>query len=144
VVIQLFSGQAHEEIAVVAEDDPGRIVGSVHKKDVIHSYNQEVLRRDLAGKVSDNVLVAAKGQQVALGGGYVIQEIQPPPRYFGRSIRELGIAAKTGVHVVLLHKHRPGDGRPRIRVPIADDVIEEGDRLVVSGTKSAVEAIDVI
>jgi uncharacterized protein with PhoU and TrkA domain len=116
-------------------------VGSVHKKDVIHAYNQEVLRRDLAGKVSDHVLVAARGRQVELGGGYVLQEIQSPPRYFGRSIRELGIAARTGVHVVLLHKRNPLDGRPAIRVPIADDVIEEGDRLVVSGTRSAVEAI---
>ena len=66
------------------------------------------------------------------------------PRLFGRSLREANIAAETGVHVVLLHKRLPADGRPAIRVPIADDVIEEGDRLVVSGTKSAVEALDAI
>lgn len=144
VVIQLFSGQSDDELAVVAEDAPHKLVGSVHKKDVIHAYNQEVLRRDLAGSVSDTVLVASRGQQVELGGGYVLREILPPSRFFGKSIRELNLAAKTGVHVVLLHKRDPADGRPAIRVPIADDLIDEGDRLVVSGTKGAVESLDAI
>ena len=54
------------------------------------------------------------------------------------------IAAATGVHVVLLRKREPDDAGPAIRVPTADDRIDEGDRLVVSGTKSAVESLDVI
>jgi CIC family chloride channel protein len=144
VVMQLFSHGTAEEIAVVGADSSDRLIGSVHKRSVIHAYNQEVLRRDLAGSVSSTVMVASKGQQVALGGGYVLQEIQPPPRFFGRSIRELDLAAATGVHVILLRKRRADDGRPSIRVPTADDRIEEGDRLVVSGTASAVESLDVI
>jgi CIC family chloride channel protein len=144
LVMRLFSIEGRDEVAVVPEGEPGHIVGSVHKKDVIHAYNREVLRRDLAGSVSDTVLVASKGQQVALGGGYVLQEIQPPPRFFGRSIRELDLAADTGVHIVLLRKRAADDGRPAIRVPTADDVIAEGDRLVVSGTRASVESLDVI
>ncbi|HEY5659042.1 MAG TPA: chloride channel protein [Myxococcota bacterium] len=144
LVMQLFNIEGRDEIAVVPEDAPRRIVGSVHKKDVINAYNREVMRRDLAGSVSNTVLVASKGQQVALGGGYVLQEIQPPPRFFGRSIRELNLAAKTGVHIVLLRKRNPDDGRPAIRVPTADDVIVEGDRLVISGTRACVESLDVI
>jgi CIC family chloride channel protein len=144
LVMRVFSTGPQEEIAVVAEDDPLRIVGSVHKRDVIHAYNQEVLRRDLAGSVSSQVLVASRGQQVDLGGGFVLQEIQPPPRFFGKSLGELDVRAKTGVHVVLLRKRGTQTARPTIRVPTADDVVEEGDRLVVSGTKAAVEALDVI
>jgi CIC family chloride channel protein len=144
LVMQVFSTGPQEEIAVVAGDDPRRIVGSVHKRDVIQAYNQEVLRRDLAGSVSSHVLVASRGQQVDLGGGYVLQEIQPPPRFFGRSLRELDVRATTGVHIVLLRKRSGEDGRPAIRVPTADDLVEEGDRLVVSGTKAAVESLDVI
>ena len=144
VVIRLFSHGTHEELAVVDEDEPARIVGSVHKRDVIHAYNQEVLRRDLAGSVSSTVLVASKGQQVELAGGYVLQEVQPPPRYFGHTIRELNIGATTGVQVVLLRKHAVGDKESQVRVPTADDRIDEGDRLVVAGTKNAVEAMDAI
>ena len=70
----------------------------------MQAYNQEVMRRDLAGQVSSTVLAASRGQQVTLGGGYVLQEIQPPPRFFGKTIRELDIARALGVQVVLLRK----------------------------------------
>jgi CIC family chloride channel protein len=144
LVMQMFSHGLFEELPVVDADDPKKLLGSVHKRDVIQAYNREVLRRDLAGHVSSNVLVASRGQQVELGGGFVLQEIQPPPRFFGKTIRELDIAAATGVHVVLLRKREPDDAGPAIRVPTADDRIDEGDRLVVSGTKNAVESLDVL
>jgi Trk K+ transport system NAD-binding subunit len=143
VVMQLFGNVAGDEIAVVDADDHRKLVGSVHKRDVLHAYNQEVLRRDLACSVSSTVIVASKGQQVELGGGYVLQEIQPPPRYVGYTIRELDIAAATGVQVILLRKHRPG-GDAEIRVAAGDDRIDEGDRLVVAGTRAAVESLDSI
>jgi CIC family chloride channel protein len=144
LAMQTFSHSVGEEIAVVDPFNPRKLVGSIHKRDVIHAYNQEVLRRDLAGTVASNVMVASRGQQVELGGGYVLQEIQPPPRYFRHTIRELDIGAATGVQVVLLRKRAPAGGEAELRVPSADALIEEGDRLVVAGTKAAVEAIDII
>jgi CIC family chloride channel protein len=144
VVIQLFSRGLGEEIAVVDRVNSKKMVGSVHKRDVISAYNREVLRRDLAGSVSSTVIVAGKGQQVELGGGYVLQEIQPPPRFIGRTIRDLAIGSMTGAQIVLLRKHKPEDGKPAVRVPTADDRIGEGDRLVVAGTAAALEALDVL
>jgi CIC family chloride channel protein len=143
LVMQLFGSSLRDEIGVVAWDDPRKLVGSVHKKNVLEAYNREVMRRDMAGSVSSTVIVASKGQQVEIGGGYVLQEIQPPPRYFGRTIRELDIAAETGVHVILLRKRVPAGGS-EVHVPTANDRIAEGDRLVVAGSKNAVEAMDVI
>ena len=87
IVSQIFSSGHYEEIAVVDQDSPHTLVGSVHKRDVIHAYNQELLRRDLAGSVSTTVLAAGTGQQVDLGGGYVLQQILPPSRFFTRTIR---------------------------------------------------------
>ena len=133
-----------DELAVVDPDDPRKLVGCVHKKDVIHAYNQEVLRRDLAGSVSSTVVVASKGQQVELGGGYVLQEIQPPPRFFGRTLRELNIGAETGAQIVLLRKRRSDGSGSEVRVPTADERIDEGDRIVVAGTRTAVEAMDLL
>jgi CIC family chloride channel protein len=144
VVMQIFSGGSSNQIAVVDSENSKELVGCIHKKDVLQTYNREVMLRDLAGSVESNVVVASKGQQVELGGGYVLQEIQPPPRFFGHSIRELDIAATTGAHIVLLRKRKAVDGGPPVRVPTADDEIEEGDRLVVAGTKSAVESLDIV
>ncbi len=143
VVMQLFSHGESEEIAVVDVNNPRKLVGSVHKRDLIHAYNQEILRRDLTGAVSSTVVVASKGQQVELGDGYVLQEIQPPARFFGRTLRELDLGRRTGVHVILLRK-RGADGRREVSVPTAEDRIDEGDRLVVAGTRAAVESVDVI
>ena len=144
VVMQLFSRGLGEEIAVIDRDDARKMVGSVHKRDVINAYNREVMRRDLAGSVSSTVIVASKGQQVELGGGYVLQEIQPPPRFIGRTIRDLAVGSTTGAQIVLLRKRKPDDGKPAVRVPTADDRIDEGDRLVVAGTGAALEALDVL
>jgi CIC family chloride channel protein len=143
LVMQLLSQGEREEIAVVDAENPRRLTGSVHKSDVIHAYNREVMRRDLAGSVSSTVVLASRGQQVELGGGYVLQEIQPPVRFFGRTIREIGIAARTGVHVILVRRRAEGGGSA-VHVPSADDRIEEGDRLVVAGTRSAVESLDAL
>jgi CIC family chloride channel protein len=144
VALQIFSQSEAEELPVVASDDPRKLVGSVHKQDVIHAYNQEVMRRDLAGQVSSTVVVASRGQQVELGGGYVLQEVQTPPRFFGRTIRENDIGKKFGVQVVLLRKRDVSDGGPSVRVATGDERIDEGDRLVVAGTKSRVESLDVL
>ncbi len=142
LVMRLFSDGLHEEIPVIRADDPRRVVGSVHRKDVIHAYNQEVLRRDLAGSVSNTVLAANKGQQVELGGGFVLEDLQPPLRFVGHSIRELDVQANTGVHIVLIRKRTSEGEGGAIRVPTPDERIEEGDRLVVSGTRAAVDALD--
>jgi CIC family chloride channel protein len=144
LAMQIFAIGVIDEIAVVAWDNPKKLLGSLHKKEVLHAYNREVMRRDMAGSVSSTVLVASKGQQVELAGGYVLQEIQPPPRYFGHTIRELDIGAETGVQIVLLRKRAIGGAAAEVRVPSADDRIDEGDRLVIAGTRSAVEAMDVI
>jgi CIC family chloride channel protein len=140
LAMQVFSSGFSEQVAVVDPTNSKKLVGSIHKKDVLQTYNREVMLRDLAGAVSSNVVVASKGQKVELGGGYVLQEIQPPNRYLGRSIRELDIAATTGVQIILLRKHSPQS----VRVPTADDIIDEGDRLVVAGTVQAVESLDVV
>ena len=142
LVMRLFSDGLHEEIPVIRADDPHGIVGSVHRKDVIHSYNQEVLRRDLAGSISSTVLAANKGHQVELGGGFVLEDLQAPLRFVGHSIRELDVQANTGVHIVLIRKRASEAGGGAIRVPTPDERIEEGDRLVVSGTRAAVDALD--
>jgi CIC family chloride channel protein len=144
VVAQFFNRGRAEELPVVAVSQPRKLVGTVHKRDLMQAYSQEVMRRDLAGQVQSNVLVASRGAQVELGGGYVLQEIQPPPRFFGKSIRESDIARNWGVQVVLIRRRDPEEGTPSIRVASGTDVIQEGDRIVVAGTKVKVEALDVI
>lgn len=134
-VMRIFSQDVFEEIPVL--DDEARLVGSVHKRDVLSAYNEGVLQRDLAGGVSHGFSDLAKVKTVELGGGFVLQELQAPPSFHGRSLAELDVARRTGVQVLLVRRH----GHASPRVPKALERFEPGDRLVVAGTLEAVEGL---
>jgi CIC family chloride channel protein len=137
--MQLFSRGVADEIAVVDPENPRKLVGSIHERDVIASYNEEVLRRDLAGGVSNRISLAGGERLVELGGGYVLEEQLAARRFVGKTLRELNLRQRDGVQVLLIR----GSGRDGpLRVPTPDDRIAAGDRLVVAGPRTAVEQID--
>ncbi len=141
VVMRMFSNSDVDELAVVDEVDPRRLLGTVREKDVIEARNQETLRRDLTGGLSSSVSAVQHGQQVDLGGGYALREVLAPPAAIDHSLRQLNLRARTGVQVLLIRRLSTADGT-RVIVPTADDVIHEGDLLVVSGTRSALEQLE--
>ena len=145
LVMNLFGEGEYEEIAVVDREHPRKLVGSVHKREVLNAYNQEVMRRDLAGGVRTSVAVVDRVHQVTLGGGFVLQEVEAPRRFHGKSLRDLDIRHQTGVQVILIRR-APGapsgsDGRGAITVPGPEDRIDVGDKLVVAGSKKAVDEL---
>jgi len=137
VVMQLFSHGEMEEIAVL-EPQGRRLVGSVHKRDVITAYNQEIMRRDLAGGVQTAVAVIDRVHEVDLGDGYVVQEVQVPRSFVGRSLRDVNLRHTTGVQVMLIRSRLASESRPSIRVPGPDDQLNHGDMLIVAGEREAV------
>ncbi len=72
----------------------------------------------------------------------MLEEIPAPRSFVGRSLGEIDVRARTGVHVLLLRGGRPPDGGGGLRVPRADDRIEAGDRLVVAGPTGAVNRLE--
>jgi CIC family chloride channel protein len=130
-----------EEVAVVDRTDSRRLLGTVTTQHAIDAYNAEVLRRDLAGGVSRSVGLAARVRQIELGGGYVVQEIDAPLAFHGRTLRELDVRVRHGVQVILLRSPAEADPAHRVRVPSATDRVRPGDTLVVAGRKDAVDAL---
>jgi CIC family chloride channel protein len=139
VVMHLLSRSGVDELAVLDPVEPGRLIGSVHQKDVIETRNREMLRRDLAGGLSTGVSAAQHGQSIDLGGGFLLLEVMAPAAGVGRSLRDLDLRARTGVQVLLI---REAGRAGRVRVPTADDVLLEGTRLVVAGTLEGLERLD--
>jgi len=133
---QLIARTLVTEVAVVSADDPRKLVGSLHQRDLMSAYNQESLRRDLVSGVSNRMSVAGGGRHVDLGGEFVLTEHVAPPRFEGQTLKELDIRRRAGLQVLLIRK-LAGD----IRVPTPDDRIEAGDRLVVAGPRSAINDI---
>jgi len=139
--MQILGHSDLDEIAVVDRDDPRRLVGTLTSQRVIDAYNTETLRRDLAGGMSSTLGVTGRVNQVALGGGYVMQEIDAPIAFHGRSLRELDFRSRHGVQVVLIRSASDPDPARRVRVPTSTERVREGDTLVVAGPKPAVDAL---
>ncbi len=140
-VMQILGNEDLEEIVVVDPENPRRPIGTVNTQHAIDNYNAEALRRDLAGGVSSTVGVAGRVRQVELGGGYVVQEIEPPRAFVGRSLREIDVRVRYGVQVVLIRSRLAQDASRRVFVPSSTDRVREGDVLIVAGPKDAVDAL---
>jgi CIC family chloride channel protein len=138
--LQLFSQSGVAELAVVADDDPRKIEGVLHQRDVVEAYHREMLRRDLAGGLSARVGLAGRGHETSLGAGFVLAEVEAPSALAGRSLRELDLRARRGVQILLLRTHAPGSRA--VRVPTADDRVALGDVLVVAGPAEAVAGLE--
>ncbi len=143
VVIQIFSATESDEIAVVDADDPRRLVGTVREKDVIEAANREQLRRDLAGGFESGMTAARRGQTVDLGDGYQLRETLAPPHVTGASLRQLMLRERIGVQVLLV-RSRDADGEVALRVPHGDDVLKEGDAVIVAGTTESLDKLDAL
>jgi CBS domain-containing protein len=139
LAMQVFAREDVEEIAVVDRENARRLVGSIHKRDVLNTYSQEVMRRDLAGGVSSTVAVVDRVHQVDLGGGFVVQELLAPRHCVDRTLRDLDLRAQSGVQVLLIRSPAMDGKRASIRVPGPLDIVSAGERLVVAGPKDAVD-----
>jgi len=143
VVMKIFSASHIDEMAVVDADDDKRLVGTVLEKDVIEASNREQLRRDLAGGFQTSVSAAGRGQTVDLGDGYQLREIMAPPHVTGRSLRQLALRERVGVQVLLVRSRKPGGGA-LLRVPHGDDILREGDTVIIAGTLDALDKLDAL
>jgi CIC family chloride channel protein len=135
--LQLFTSRGVTELAVVSDDDPARLVGVLHERDVVEAYHREMLRRDLAGGLGTRVGLTRPGQDVDLGGGFVLAELEAPATFAGRTLRELDLRARGGVQVLLVRTHGVA-----LRVPSPEDRVQPGDVLVVAGPSDAVERLE--
>jgi len=109
---------------------------------VIDASNQEQMRRDLAGGVASSVKALGPGRTVELGGDYVLKEILALPYMWGRNLRELAIRERTGVQVLLVRGRGEGGDRT-LHVANAADRFEEGQTIVVAGTRAGVRELEI-
>lgn len=113
-------------IAVKAlSEEHGRILKALGVNEVVHPEKDSATR--LANRLARQDVV----EYLPLLPGYSIVEIKAPVQFVGKSLRELALRNKLKVQLVAIHK---GGGAREIKiVPRAEDVIEEGDLLILLG-----------
>jgi trk system potassium uptake protein len=74
--------------------------------------------------------------QIEFHEGYSIVEVETPQKWTGRTLAELDLRAKYGLHVVALKRARPGDAAPmplRVEMPSPTHPLHSTDILVLMG-----------
>ncbi len=133
--MQIFGSTDAAEIAVLKD---GKLAGVVKRKDVIEAYNHEIMKREAASGLVEKFKFAEQTQVREIGGGYALMEIEAPPAFWDRSLKELNLKALYRIDVLLIKRRYP----PKtITIPSADEVLRKGDQLVIAGLGDSLSRI---
>lgn len=119
-------------VAKALTEDHAKILEAVGATEVIYPEKDMAIRTALK-LTSPNIL-----ECLPLSSGVSIQEIAPPEKFIGKSLKELDLRNKYGVQVIAVRELIP---ERTIYIPRADFVIKDSDILVVMGEEEKLERI---
>ncbi len=118
------------EVPVV---EGGKLVGAIQPGDVIHEYNSEVFKREMAESMGSSVEDAGRFTPMPGVAGLSLAEIHVPASFTGHSCRDLDLRNRFGVTVLLVKSVQEGEDRIQGRVPDADYVFAPDDMMLAMG-----------
>ncbi|MGD2067691.1 MAG: chloride channel protein [Gemmatimonadota bacterium] len=137
-VLRAFARDLPGELPVV--DGDGRLVGVVTRRQVLNAYDRELVKRDMAAGIG-NSLRDAQASEMVLGEDHLMAEIDAPAELCGRSLQELEVRGRHGVHVLLVRRQEDGRSERVDVVPEPDTVLRPDDRLVLLGSREALRRL---
>jgi len=119
-------------VAKASTEDHGKILDAVGATEVINPEKDMAVRTALK-LTSPHIL-----ECLPLMSGVSIQEVAPPERFIGKSLRELDLRNQYGIQVIAVRELIP---ERTLYVPPADFVIKDSDVLIVMGDERVLEKI---
>lgn len=114
-------------------EEHGRILKAIGVHEVVHP------ERDAATRLARRLVRQDVLEYLPLLPGYSIIEIKAPAEFVGRSLREL--ALRNRLRVQLIGIQRGGTNGELKIVPRAEDVIEEGDLMILLGADQDLDRV---
>jgi CIC family chloride channel protein len=133
--MKIFGQTDIAEIAVLHNQ---RFVGVVKRKDVIETYNHEIIKREAAAGLVQKLKFTTPLKSFDFGSGYKIMEMDAPPTFYNKSLKELNLKALYRIDVLLIKRKYPPQ---TITIPSANEVIRKGDRLILAGVEENITKI---
>ncbi len=134
-VLHLHELGARRILAKALTEDHAKILEAVGATEVIYPEKDMAVRTAL--KLScPNVL-----EYLPLVSGFSVQEIAPPEKFIGKSLKELDLRNKYGVQVIAVKELIPGK---TTFAPHAEFVIKDSDILIIIGEEKALGKINSI
>ena len=132
-VLYLHELGAKRIVAKALTEDHGKILEAVGATEVIYPEKDMAIKTAL--RLSNpNIL-----EYLPLLSGIDIQEIAPPEKFIGKSLRDLELRNKFGVQVIAIKEIIP---EKMTFIPDADFVIKDSDILVLMGDQKQMEKIN--
>ncbi len=119
-------------VAKALTEDHAKILEAVGATEVIYPEKDMAIRTALR-LTNPNVL-----ECLPLMSGVSIQEIAPPEKFIGKSLKQLDLRNKYGVQVIAIRELVP---ERTIYIPRADFVIKDSDVLIVMGEERQLEKL---
>jgi len=131
-VLYLHELGVRRVVAKALTEDHAKILEAVGANEVIYPEKDMAVRTALK-LTNPNIL-----ECLPLSSGISIQEIAPPEKFIGKSLRELDLRNKFGVQVIAVRELIP---ERTVYIPKADFVIKDSDILVVMGEEEKLEKL---
>jgi len=119
-------------VAKALNEDHAKILEAVGATEVIYPEKDMAIRTALR-LTSPNIM-----ECLPLMSGVSIQEIAPPEKFIGKSLRELDLRNKFGIQVIAIRELVP---ERTVYVPKADFVLKDSDVLIVMGDEKKLEKL---
>ena len=119
-------------VAKASTEDHSKILDAVGATEVINPEKDMAVRTALK-LTSPHIL-----ECLPLMSGVSIEEIAPPERFIGKSLRDLDLRNKYGIQVIAVRELIP---ERTLYVPPADFVIKDSDVLIVMGEEKMLEKV---
>jgi CIC family chloride channel protein len=138
-----FNESKARELFVIRDLVERRVVGIVHKGDLIDAYQGEILKRSSGDAFAYSINHPHRVEPVKVMDGYGIIEMESPHNFSGKLLRDLDIRNRFGVNVLAVKRQGMDEGAPntRIWVPESTDRLEDGDVLVLMGRTETIDKL---
>ena len=142
-VIVAFSDMNIEELPVVEKNDGNKLIGTISKNDVINSYNQEILKRDMITSVSGYLSSLSKFKRVEMANGQVLCEIEVPGNFVNKTLRTLDLRSRLGVQIILIKENYDSEKKEweNVITPTPDYRFKLGDTILVIGSEKSIDEL---
>ena len=131
-VLYLREAGAKRIVAKALTEDHAKILVAVGATEVIYP------EKDMAVKTALRLSCPNVLEYLPLISGFGIQEIAPPEKFIGKSLRDLDLRNKYGVQVIAIKEIIP---EKTTFIPKADFVIKDSDLLMILGKSDDIKKI---
>lgn len=134
-VLFLCEIRAKRIVAKALTEDHAKILDAVGATEVIYP------EKDMAIKTATTLSAPNVLEYLPLKSGLGIQEIAPPEKFIGKSLKDLDLRNKYGVQVIAIKEIIP---EKTTFIPKANFVIKDSDVLVIIGEEKQLEKINAL